>query len=318
MATFFFEERIVDFDAQTAKAYELIGQYVVAFEGCCQSIRSFISLLLSYQGLANQKLCDVLMSHMTAKTLGDCLVALLHDCRPLNSDEALVVGEFGSSFQKLYSQRNNLLHASWFIGGNAFDHVPLISLVKNKTTRKGLEHGHQNLSLQGLEEYVSNTKVLHDYIGLMQAYFLTKLYFSSNEEGPTDLRKFFIISDDRGAKKVKINKSALPRKTLDLHEVYGTQLNRSTGVKGSIERELILIARNSNDHWYFIFDDHSECTWAYTGFQALCSLIPDKLGDIPRGSILAKQRVRWKRFECDWMPDPEKLVPNHILNFRRL
>ncbi len=304
----------MDFDNQTKEIYELIGQYVVAFEECCEIIRMFITSILATNGLKNEILSQVLVSEVTAKKLGNCLVALLYESCTLTDNEELVVRKFNKFFQKACEQRNKFLHAFWFIGGNAFTHAPKTSISNSKLTKSGLDHRHEELDADGLREYITYTCKLNLYIKNMHAYFVLKICYKQKS---LDIKKFFDIEKNKAGVSVDVRGeiNMFNRFENEVDNVHNADLNRSAGFKGSINKDLIILARNSNDVWYFIFSDHAESDWAQASLRSLLYLIPNALGVIAKETLLVKQNAEWVRIDYDWKPESEESISSDILKF---
>ena len=96
--------------------YAAIGKFCVEFEQLCFEIQNTIMTILDKEGLQNEAVLKILLSGDTAEPLRQKLLALLPATVSLNDQEKKIVKNMFSRIQKLINLRNDILHATWFIG----------------------------------------------------------------------------------------------------------------------------------------------------------------------------------------------------------
>lgn len=96
--------------------YAAIGKFCVEFEQLCFEIQNTIMTILDREGLQNEGLLKILLAGDTAEPLRQKLLALLPMTVSLNDQEKKIVKNIFSRIQKLINLRNDILHATWFVG----------------------------------------------------------------------------------------------------------------------------------------------------------------------------------------------------------
>jgi hypothetical protein len=96
--------------------YAAIGKFCVEFEQLCFEIQNTIMTILDKEGLQNDGVLKILLAGDTAELLRQKLLALLPETVSLNDQEKKIVKNMFSRIQKLINLRNDILHATWFIG----------------------------------------------------------------------------------------------------------------------------------------------------------------------------------------------------------
>ena len=103
--------------------YAALGQFVVEFEWICWYLRFHACALLQMHGLKKWPLAEVIMNQrvFTADPLFACYASMVAEC--LGSDHALIkeLDALRKEFQELCKTRNDLLHASYLIGGDVVE-----------------------------------------------------------------------------------------------------------------------------------------------------------------------------------------------------
>ena len=93
--------------------YEMLGRYVIAFEGFCESIRSLIVSILNAQGLKDEAVHEILLEGLTAAPLLSKSLALVNSTVAKNEDERKIFSKVFNQFRDIYEERNVLLHSHW-------------------------------------------------------------------------------------------------------------------------------------------------------------------------------------------------------------
>ena len=109
-------ERKAKYDSQTGQLYEAIGRCAVKFEHVCFSMHQGITLLLSVNGLQNQRLSQVLLADLTAYPLKSILQALIAEIVSLPPPDKSICDKIFIRIQKLIERRNDIVHSTWFVG----------------------------------------------------------------------------------------------------------------------------------------------------------------------------------------------------------
>lgn len=98
------------------KLYAAIGKFCVEFEQLCFEIQNTIMTILDREGLQNKSVLRILLAGDTADPLRMKLVALLPQTVELNDNEKKIAKNIFARVQNLIKSRNDVLHATWFIG----------------------------------------------------------------------------------------------------------------------------------------------------------------------------------------------------------
>lgn len=109
------DERRELWRAQTDVLYRSIGEFVVVFELVCLSISLCVKATFERAGLRNQRIGDVLLAGMTAEPLRALLESLVAETAWLRPAEQDALKGLLTRFQKLASERNEVVHGMWLI-----------------------------------------------------------------------------------------------------------------------------------------------------------------------------------------------------------
>jgi hypothetical protein len=102
--------------SQAKALYEAIGRFVVEFEQACHEIQICVVFILWKAGLHDQRVSQIVIAGMTAEPLRTLFESLVGQQVPLNEIEKKMVKNAISRFQKLTSDRNDVIHTTWNIG----------------------------------------------------------------------------------------------------------------------------------------------------------------------------------------------------------
>lgn len=101
--------------AQTSELYRSIGEFVVKFERVCYSLTMGILAMLGRSGLKDQRLANLLLAGLTAEPTRTLFEALAAQTNWLRAGEREKLKDLLSRFQKLTSERNDVVHGAWLI-----------------------------------------------------------------------------------------------------------------------------------------------------------------------------------------------------------
>lgn len=102
------------------KQYAAIGEFIAEFEFICWEVRFLICSILQEQGLNNFSLGEIILNQrsFTADPLAICLSACIGHVLTDNEEINKLTQTFRKEFQELTKKRNDLIHATWFIGSD--------------------------------------------------------------------------------------------------------------------------------------------------------------------------------------------------------
>ena len=102
--------------AQVRALYEAIGRFVVEFEQAGHAMQVCIMFILWKAGLHDQRLSQIVLAGITAEPLRALFESLVGQQITLNELEQRMIKNATTRFQDLTSARNNVIHATWYIG----------------------------------------------------------------------------------------------------------------------------------------------------------------------------------------------------------
>ena len=128
-----------NFESQTRELYRAVGEFAVKFEHVCRVVQMSIQFILDREGLKNQAVSQIILAGLTAEPLRTLLQSLLGEVQPTNDQEALILKNLFGRFQKLTETRNDLLHATTYIGwgSNPEDDFSQASKIKFHKDKSG-------------------------------------------------------------------------------------------------------------------------------------------------------------------------------------
>jgi len=109
------EERRAKYEKETAELYAAIGRFAVQFEHVCHAMTETVQAILHAAGLKNQRLGWAVLAGLTAEPLRAIFGATLAEVRK-DADDLKIIGKLLSNVQELTSQRNDMIHRTWFVG----------------------------------------------------------------------------------------------------------------------------------------------------------------------------------------------------------
>ncbi len=130
-------QRMEIWKKDTDEFYRAVGEFVVKFELVCSAIQGCITFILHMAGLQQQNITQVLLAGATAEPLRTLLESLVAETQKLNKNEQKILKNALNRFQTLTSQRNDMIHSTWYVGyGNEnttdFSEASGIKYHKNK------------------------------------------------------------------------------------------------------------------------------------------------------------------------------------------
>jgi len=111
------EDKVIQLGPQrrSAKLYQAIGRFTVAYEHTTDAVCYCIKNLLSEQGLTNEDVATVFVGHMAAAPLRDTLQSLFAICRPDDKFGQRVLADLLKQLQRHSQVRNRVIHGAWTI-----------------------------------------------------------------------------------------------------------------------------------------------------------------------------------------------------------
>lgn len=103
-------------DAQTEDLYAALGHFAVEFEHVCEYLRVIIMTILSKEGLANDRVMEILLADLTAEPLRSLVASLVAETQKLSQTDRKIISTILNWMQELTKNRNDVLHATWLIG----------------------------------------------------------------------------------------------------------------------------------------------------------------------------------------------------------
>ena len=105
------------YDNQVKELYAAIGKACVDFEHVCHALRTGILQMLQAHGLTNQKVSQVMMAELTAQPLLSIYQALIAETLKLTEIEKRICDQLCKQVkEELIKRRNDIIHATWFVG----------------------------------------------------------------------------------------------------------------------------------------------------------------------------------------------------------
>jgi hypothetical protein len=101
--------------AQTSELYRSIGEFVVKFERVCYSLTMGIMAMLERSGLRDQQISNVFLAGLTAEPIRTLFESLAAQTDWLKTEERGRLKTLLLRFQKLTSERNDVVHGTWLI-----------------------------------------------------------------------------------------------------------------------------------------------------------------------------------------------------------
>ena len=101
---------------QVRALYEAIGRFVVEFEQAGHAMQVCITLILWKAGLHDQRLSQIVLAGLTAEPLRSLFESVVGQQIKLTELERKMMKNATTRFQDLISERNDVIHATWFIG----------------------------------------------------------------------------------------------------------------------------------------------------------------------------------------------------------
>jgi hypothetical protein len=131
-------ERSDRYKQDTDSLYRAIGEFVVKFEHVCHALQTGIQFMLAHAGLHNQHISQIVLAGMTADPLRTFFESLVGETQHLNEAEKSILKDVLNRFQRLTTERNIIVHSTWFVGwGNEsttdYSEVEGIKFQKNRS-----------------------------------------------------------------------------------------------------------------------------------------------------------------------------------------
>jgi hypothetical protein len=132
-----------DNEEHERKAKEVLaglGEFVVAFERVCASMRSCIFCIFRREGLTNQGLAQVVVNKAAIEGLRTTLGGLYAELRDQDDEDKKQVKALLSRIDGLGTTRNQLLHAEWYLNSDyegASDEFIALALKGNSSQSQG-------------------------------------------------------------------------------------------------------------------------------------------------------------------------------------
>lgn len=141
-------ERQQKYRKQTNDLYTAVGEFVVKFEHVCRAFRDGITWILESEGLKDQSVGNIIVVGLTAKPLIDRFASLVAHTQDLNSRAQEIVGEILTRARKLIQERNDVIHATWFIGWASPTQTEFSTASGYKLVRRGNLVAPENLTIR--------------------------------------------------------------------------------------------------------------------------------------------------------------------------
>lgn len=172
----------------TDELYRSIGEFIVNFEHVCHAIQLGIVFILKKSGLRDQKISQIILAGMTADPLRTLFESLVGETQELNDNENKILKNILNRFQELTSQRNDIVHSTWFIGWGNEETVDF-------TNASGMKY-HKNKSGSVTKSFSQKAE---DFDNLAhEAVLLLKIFLRLHHcfVGDYKIEKNFVISAD--------------------------------------------------------------------------------------------------------------------------
>lgn len=141
------------------------GRFCVTFEMAVFRLRWVIENVLKVGGLSNMGILQVLLANQTAEPLRALMYPLIAQVRSLSADEKAAVNSVDKRFQKLITNRNEVVHSTWFIMGLGQKDIDYETLRGFKLHRKKAEGSLNSFvtNEQTLNSLTAEAEILADY-----------------------------------------------------------------------------------------------------------------------------------------------------------
>ena len=139
----------------------LLGEFVIAFEAICASMRSCIHCAFKREGLQNQLLSQAVVNGQSGTPLRLTLWAVCSSLRDQDDDDLLCIKTLISDIERLTTQRNGFMHSEWHLNANYEDAgEEFIGLLPGAKTHKnrGPEFKTDHITVEKLQELMNDTR----------------------------------------------------------------------------------------------------------------------------------------------------------------
>lgn len=150
------------YDEQTEDLYAAIGRFAVEFEHVCHRMRVIIMTILGKEGLANDKVMQILLSEQTAEPLRGVVVSLIYETQTLSDTDRKIVHKILKEIQDLTKLRNDVIHGTWFIGWVSSDDTEFTDAlgIKFKKDKDGVATKNFSWKKNDFDELTEKAKEL--------------------------------------------------------------------------------------------------------------------------------------------------------------
>ncbi len=150
------QERELKYQKQTQELYAAVGKFAVKFEHVRHAMDEAIILALYKNGVSNQNIALSLIAPMSAEQLRQAWESVIYEAtESLTDDERKLVHSVSIRIQQLITDRNNILHRTWFVGwaSSADEDFSSTSGYKVKNTGKGVEFKVENYTVANFDNH---------------------------------------------------------------------------------------------------------------------------------------------------------------------
>jgi hypothetical protein len=197
------ESRDEKYNRQTTESFAALGRFVQCFEGMVGAARDGAMFLLS-NNLESQTLVKIALYHqaLTAKPIMEIFRAItmrtieFHtSLRPgiLNNTDrdtfSAVLGQIHREFETLANTRNNLLHATWYIGWSNEHETDFSQFLarKERVNKSGSSAVNLPKTAAELNELSERCAEIEEWIRLV----FSSLLFAGSDEGGCSIKRLF-------------------------------------------------------------------------------------------------------------------------------
>lgn len=110
------EEDKHKYEEQTEDLYAAIGRFAVEFEHICNYLRQITCVILAKEGLRNDNVMEILLVSLNAEPLRTLALSLIAATIRLSELDKEIVSKIMDAVQAMIKKRNQVIHATWFVG----------------------------------------------------------------------------------------------------------------------------------------------------------------------------------------------------------
>lgn len=176
------EEKLKIRDAQIRELYEKVGEFAVKFEHVCHAMQTAVAFILQMEGLQNKQITNILLAGHTAEPLRRLFESLVGELVDANNTEKKIITNIFSRIQKLTTDRNNIIHSTWYIGwsNSVFEDMSWAPGYKLHKDKKGAALKTFKYKSEDFSAYIDEAEIIASLIKKLHTCVIFRLSIEKN------------------------------------------------------------------------------------------------------------------------------------------